>query len=215
VLAHRSENGRSVRVVEYRFDGSRLYFEGPSLYTHVDANGTNQLDYIAAMGQAMAGKPSVLLLGTAGGALATQLSRAGASVTAVDDCSAAFELARQWFHLPPDVECLHAEALAFLKSTERRWSAVAIDVFHGVEIPDAFFTSDIGALLVRVLEPDGLIVWNVADSSLSWTVHRLMKTLRLADLQPSAIPVLSGDVGNTLIICTARRTSGAADAPSD
>ncbi len=88
VLAHRSENGRSVRVVEYRFDGSRLYFEGPSLYTHVDANGTNQLDYIAAMGQAMAGKPSVLLLGTAGGALATQLSRAGASVTAVDDCSA-------------------------------------------------------------------------------------------------------------------------------
>ena len=42
-----------------------------------------------------------------------------------------FPPARRWFHLPADVECVHADALAFLRSTPRQWSAVAVDVFQG------------------------------------------------------------------------------------
>lgn len=201
MLSRHHEGGRSVRVAEYRFDGSRLYFDGPALYTHVDAQGGNLLAYISAMEQALAGAPTVLLLGTAGGALATQLSRAGVAVTAVDDWLTAFELARRWFHLPDDVECIHADALALLRETDRRWSAVAIDVFHGVEIPDDFLTTDVGQLLTRAVEPGGLIVWNVADTPGSWPARWIVKALRLQGLQPSMVSVIDGDVGNTLVVC--------------
>jgi hypothetical protein len=54
------------------------------------------------------------------------------------------------------------------RSTSRLWSAVAVDVFHGVEIPEAILTSDIAGLLGRAVEPGGLIVWNVADSPTSY-----------------------------------------------
>jgi spermidine synthase len=188
-------------VVEYKLDGSRLYFDGPALYTHVDAQGGNLLAYVSAMEQALAGAPTVLLLGTAGGALATQLSRAGATVTAVDDWLTAFELARRWFHLPDSVECIHADALALLRETDRQWSAVAIDVFQGVEIPDDFLTTDVGRLLARVVEPGGLIVWNVADSPGSWPARWIVKALRQQGLQPSMVSVIDGDVGNTLVVC--------------
>jgi hypothetical protein len=201
VLSRRLEGGRSVRVVEFISDGSRLYFEGPALYTHVDAQGGNLLTYISAMERALVGAPTVLLLGTAGGALATQLSRAGVAVTAVDDWHTAFELARRWFHLPDDVECIHADALALLRETDRKWSAVAIDVFHGVEIPDDFLTTDVGQLLTRVVEPGGLIVWNVADGPGSRPARWIVKALRQQGLQPSMISVIYPDVGNTLVVC--------------
>jgi hypothetical protein len=201
VLSLRHEAGRSVRVVEDGFDGSRLYFDGPALYTHVDAQGGNLLAYVSAMERALAGAPTVLMLGTAGGALATQLSRAGAAVTAVDDWLTAFELARRWFHLPDNVECIHADALALLRETDRRWSAVAIDVFHGVEIPDDFLTADVGRLLTRVVEPGGLIVWNVADGPRSRAATWIVKALRLQGLRPSIVSVIDVDVGNTLVVC--------------
>ena len=201
MLSRHQEGGRSVRVVEYKFNGSRLYFDGPVLYTHVDAQGGNLLAYISAMERALAGAPTVLLLGTAGGALATQLSRAGVAVTAVDNWLTAFELARRWFHLPDDVECIHADALALLRETDRQWSAVAIDIFHGVEIPDDFLTTDVGQLLTRVVEPGGLIVWNVADTPSSWPARWIVKALRLQGLQPSMVSVIDVDVGNTLVVC--------------
>ena len=201
VLSRRHEAGRTVRVVESKSDGSRLYFDGPALYTHVDAQGGNLLTYISAMAKVLDGAATVLLLGTAGGALATLLSRAGVAVTAVDDWLAAFELARRWFHLPGDVECIHSDALALLRETDRRWAAVAIDVFHGVEIPDQFLTTDVGHLLSKVVEPGGLIVWNVADSPGAWPTRWIVKALRLRGLQPSMISVLDCDVGNTLVVC--------------
>jgi len=211
VLVERDEDERRIRVVEQRHDGSRLYFDSGALYTHVDAEGNNLLEYITAMDRALRGADSVLMLGTAGGALATQLSRRGAAVTAVDNWPAAFEIARRWFHLPTEVECVHDDALAFLRMTPRQWSAVAIDVFHGVEIPDAFLTSDIGSLLASVVRPGGLIVWNVADSTSSWPARWIAKALRLAGLAPTLVSVMDCGVGNTLVVCRNTPNSASQD----
>ncbi len=194
-----------MRVVERLRDGSRLYYDGPVLYTHIDALGNNLLSYISAMADILAGVQTVLLLGAAGGALATQLSRGGAAVTAVDNWAPAFELARRWFHLPDDVECIHADAVAFLRGTDRRWQGVAIDVFDGVEIPASFLASEIGGLLSRVAEPGGLIVWNVADVADSPAARAIYEALRLGGLEPAAVPVIDTDVGNTLVVgCAAQ-----------
>jgi predicted membrane-bound spermidine synthase len=201
VLEVRDDDERRVRILEQRRDGSRLYYDGGALYTHVDAEGRNLLDYITAMERALKGAERVLLLGTAGGALATQLSRRGAAVTAVDNWPIAFEIARRWFHLPKDVECVHEDALSFLRTTTRQWSAVAVDVFRGMEIPDSILTSDIAALLSRVVEPGGLIVWNVADGPNSWPTRWISKALRREGLAPRSLSVLECDVGNTLVVC--------------
>jgi spermidine synthase len=201
LLVDRNDDERRIRVVEQRRDGSRLYFDSGALYTHVDADGKNLLEYITAMERVLRGAPDVLLLGTAGGALATQLSRRGVKVTAVDNWQPTFEIARRWFHLPDDVECVHADALAFLRSTPRQWSAIAVDVFQGAEIPDAFLMSDIGSLLARVARPGSLIVWNVADSPRSWPAQWIAKALRLRGLAPRVMSVMDGGIGNTLVIC--------------
>jgi spermidine synthase len=204
LLARRDDAVRSVRIVERRSDGSRLYYDGGALYTHVDTVGANLLEYITAMDRTLGGADDVLLLGTAGGALATLLSRRGVDVTAVDDWAMAFEIARRWFQLPDDVQCVHADALAFLRSTPRQWSAIAIDVFHGVEIPATVLTTEIGPLLIGALAPDGLIVWNVADHPNSHTVRWIVNALALQGLTPTRVSVMVGDVGNTLVV--GRRT---------
>ncbi len=144
----------------------------------------------------------VLMLGTAGGALATQISRRGGQITAVDDWDGAFAIARQWFGLPAEVECIHADAMAFLKSTARQlrtpWRSMS---FRGLEIPIAMLNEDIAALLASVLAPGGMIVWNVADEPLAWTTQRIAKALRRGGLDPRMVAVLDGDVGNTLVVC--------------
>lgn len=201
VLVNRDDDERRILVLEQRRDGSRLYFDGGALYTHVDAEGRNLLNYIDAMERTLKGADSVLLLGTAGGALATQLSRRGATVTAVDNWPMAFEIARRWFHLPEDVECVHADAMTFLRSTSEQWSAVAVDVFDGLEIPESMLSTDMAGLLSRAVRPDGLIVWNVADSPTSWATRWIAKALRLEGLAPTLLSVMEGGVGNTLVVC--------------
>jgi len=147
LLVRCGEGNRTVRVFESLRDGARLYYDGGILYTHIDREGGNLLEYVRAMDQALVDAGRVLALGTAGGALATQLIRRGATVTAVDNCAAAFDIARKWFHLPDQVECVHADALEYLKTTPRQWDAIAIDVYLGTEIPKSMLTDNIADIL--------------------------------------------------------------------
>jgi len=201
VLIEGEENGRRFRVLELNEDGSRLYYDDGVLYTHVDAAGDNLLDYVSAMEAALGEPASVLLLGTAGGALATLFSRRGARVTAVDNWQTSFDIAHRWFQLPMTVECVKADAMAFLHSTSEQWDAIAIDVYRGTEIPESMLTSDIGSLLAKALKPGGIIVWNVADSPASRPAQRVAVALRLSGLIPSIVPVIDDHVGNTLVVC--------------
>jgi spermidine synthase len=204
-LVHHNDEDRKIRVVERLSDGSRFYFESGALYTQVDAEGHNLLEYIAAMDRVLGVAGDVLLLGTAGGALATLLSRRGATVTAVDNMATAFEVARHWFHMPDEVECVLGDALDFLRTTPRQWDAIAVDVFHGAEIPKSMLTTEIGDLLAHALRPGGSIVWNVADSPESWPTQWIAKALKLAGLSPALMSVMDGGVGNTLVVCRNRR----------
>jgi hypothetical protein len=65
----------------------------------------------------------------------------------------AFDIARRWFHLPEDTECIHADAVAYLRSTSRRCDAFGVDVFRGPKIPAAILTGDIGNTLVVCRRP--------------------------------------------------------------
>lgn len=202
ILLHEFSDGEhSIRVTESRKDGARRYFDGPALYTEVDANGDNRLGYIAAMERQMTGAANLLLLGTAGGALATRFCRTGRSVTAVDNRASVFDIARNWFHMPAEVECVCADAVEFLHANTRRWDAIAVDIFQGTEIPDAMFAAEVGSALARAVSPGGVVVWNVADNQIALPVYVIRRIMHLAGFAPEVEPVLDKDVGNTLVVC--------------
>jgi spermidine synthase len=201
-LHRHTEPERDIRILQARSDGSRLYFDGAVLYTHVDSEGRNRLDYVTAMEEALVGARSVLILGTAGGALASQLCRQGIEVTTVDNVAACFDLARRWFGMPMEVGCVHADALSFLEKTVGRWDAIAVDVFKGAEIPWTMLGPTVSGLMVKALRPGGRIVWNVADDSRSLTAFRIAKILRAAGLAVKRVAVLDETAGNTLVIAT-------------
>lgn len=87
-------------------------------------------------------------------------------MTAVDDMAWAFVAARRWFHLPDQVECVHADARAYLGTTTRRWSGIALDVFRGVEIPHQFMTA---ALVARAMRQIGLVPQLIQAADDEWS----------------------------------------------
>lgn len=201
-LLLRYEDGeRRIRIAEILDDGSRIYFENGTLYTHVDARGNNLLSYVDEMASLLTGAGRVLLLGAAGGALATRLCREGACVTAVDNLALAFEVARRWFHMPEQVECVHADAFDFLRSTSRQWDAVAVDVFHGGDIPEALISQEVAERLVKATVPGGQIIWNVADGFWSAQARAIAGVLSGAGQSPQIRPAGHLIEGNSLVVC--------------
>jgi spermidine synthase len=211
VLTAGEAEGRSFRVVEKTGHGSRFYYEGGVLYTHVDRSGANVLGYSSAIAAELGEPASLLLLGTAGGALATHLSRRGARVTAVHNWQTAFDTARRWFGLPANVECVKADAVEFLRSTSAQWDAFAVDVYRGAEIPDSLLAADFGSLLAKAARPGGVIVWNIADGPGSPSFKWIWRTLRRSGMNLTMVSVLNADVGNALIVCRDETDRGPPD----
>lgn len=201
ILAKIEDADRRVLILEGRADGSRVYLDRGVLYTGIDAAGRNNLAYVTAMAEALPREGSVLVLGTAGGALPSLLHAAGLNVTAVDNWAGAFEIARRWFRMPPDITCVKADAVEFLQQSTARWSAIAVDVFNQMAIPSSLLTSTFGASLSRALSPDGSVVWNVAAGARQLETWRVLETLRGAGLAPRTRSLHGDDIlANTLVI---------------
>lgn len=201
ILAKIEDADRRVLVLERRADGSRVYLDRGVLYTGIDAAGRNNLAYVAAMAEALPREGSVLVLGTAGGALPSLLHAAGLDVTTVDNWAGAFEIARRWFQMPPDITCVEADAVQFLQQPTRRWSAIAVDVFNQMTIPSSLLTSTFGASLAHALAPGGVVVWNVAAGARQMETWRVLETLRGACLAPRTRSLHGDDIlANTLVI---------------
>jgi spermidine synthase len=97
----------TINIVQKRDSGVVTYMQGGCCQSEADQNGVSLAAYIHALYgllfQAKARK--ILLIGCGGGTLATMLSRACCKVTIVDVNPISFALARQYFDLPPTVEC--------------------------------------------------------------------------------------------------------------
>lgn len=128
-----------------------------------DADGISMASYIHALFGLLSQAKSrnVLVLGGAGGTLATLLVRARAAVTLVDIDPKAFELARNFFHLPASVTCHVADAQAFLQTGTQTFDAIVLDVFVGNHIPEHLQTQDFFAAAQKRLAPGGVMLANV------------------------------------------------------
>ncbi len=159
---HTSSVGE-VRLVRNARTGTLLYAQKGGNQTAVDGNGVSLDSYIHALyGLTLQAKPkSVLMIGCAGGTLATMLARAGVRMTVIDIDKTSFTLARKYFGLPKSVKCRVADGLVFLQKSRATFDAIILDAFIGERIPPQFTGESFSTAARKRLKPSGQLLINV------------------------------------------------------
>lgn len=115
-------------VIEEKATGARRYYEGGSFQSHAWRSGESCFTYVHLMKALLQPARDVLVLGCAGGTLATMLHRQGKSVTVIDRNPLSFTLAREYFWMPSDVRCIAADFKDFITYNRDCFDAIAVDV---------------------------------------------------------------------------------------
>ena len=136
-----------------------------------------------------------LLLGLGGGTIARLLiARFGPMpIVGVDDEPAVVAAARIAFGpLPPELQIVIADALAFVHGCAGRFDYVAVDLFHGDQIPRGVFGQPFLRAARAALTPGGLAVFNLFQDMR--TAHRLERLGRVLRVERQL------RVGNNLLV---------------
>lgn len=150
-------------TVRARKNGTRSYEQKGGNQSTVDADGVSLDIYIHALYGLALQRPGrkVLIIGCAGGTLATMLARAGRDVTAVDIDATAFKLAKQYFGLPKDVVCKVGDGLRVMQRSRAKFDVVIVDAFIGEAIPKQFTGDAFYDAARRCVKSRGLMLVNV------------------------------------------------------
>lgn len=162
LIEERSGEFGDVKILRGRTDGSHAYATGGWYHSHADRNGISLASYVHALyglvEQAKAQR--ILVLGCAGGTLATMFARAGRHVTAVDIDPGCFDLARKFFGLPLAVECHIGDGRAFLETYATSFDAIIVDAYHRHAVPSHLCSAEFFALARTRLAAGGVILLN-------------------------------------------------------
>ena len=127
----------TITVFKKKSTSAITYEQGGCCQSEADSSGISLASYIHAIfGLILQTKArKILMIGCAGGTLATMLAKADRKVTIVDVNPASFILAKRYFALPDNVECRIADGKSFLYSDTNLYDAIVLDAFHGDHIP--------------------------------------------------------------------------------
>jgi hypothetical protein len=89
------------------------------------------------------------------------LHGADVKVAIVDIDSWSFRLARQYFGLPPTVDCHAVDGAAFLRASAHRYDAIVLDAYDDNLIPPQFATPEFLDLAKQRLAPLGIFITNL------------------------------------------------------
>jgi predicted O-methyltransferase YrrM len=155
--------GPPINIEEEMRTGAIAYWQGDYYQSRADRNGVSLLDYIHALYGLIAQRPpkTVLMIGCAGGSLATMLTQDGAAVTAVDVNPQAFAIARRYFGLPDTVECRVTDGLDYLISTRRMFDAIVLDAFHGGRMDEDLISEVFFSRAAKRLHKGGALFANI------------------------------------------------------
>jgi spermidine synthase len=154
---------RPIAIEQNNASGEVSYWQGRDHQSHADRDGVSLAAYVHAIHGFLrqAGARKVLMIGAAGGTLATMLRRAGVDVTMVDINPRAFRIARDYFHLPDDVACHVADGVAFLRRHREMYDAIVLDAFDDDKIPPPFWSKAFFALAKKRLKRGGVFAVNI------------------------------------------------------
>ncbi len=149
-------------TIRAKKDGTRGYHQKGGNQSTVDAHGVSLDIYIHALhGLARQRGKKVLMIGCAGGTLATMLAREERDVTLVDIDRAAFKIAKQYFWLPKTIGTHVSDGLRFMQKVTGKFDVVIVDAFIGETIPDHFTGEAFYKAAKRCVARGGLALVNV------------------------------------------------------
>jgi predicted O-methyltransferase YrrM len=159
----KSRFGPPINIEHEMRTGAIAYWQGEYYQSRADKGGVSLLDYIHALFGLLVQKSpkSVLMIGCAGGSLATMLTRQGASVTTVDVNPQSFAIARAYFQMPDSVECRVADGLEYLGTTRRMFDAIVLDAFHGGQMDQELLSDLFFARARKRLRKGGALFANI------------------------------------------------------
>jgi len=219
--------GEPIRVFENTGDGARLYVEGDVVQSHALPGGESLVPYVRAMRDLLrlAGARRVALLGGAGGTLATMLARHGAACVVVDVNPAAFAVGRAYFWLPPAVECVAADAGAWLAAggadaapfDAPLFDAIVLDAYGpDGRVPAHLAGADFFRLARRRLAPGGLVVANAyAEDAEDRLPDGMAAAMAAAGLPAVILDGGEGEEGNNILVVGGRFFAGWLPLPRD
>ena len=169
-------------IVQDNRTGKVSYWQKDYHQSASDAHGVSTADYIHAMYFFLRQSKcrDVLMIGCGGGTLATMLHSKGVKITMVDIHKLSFDIARDYFNLPPDIPCHVADGIAYLKNHRQRHDAIVLDAFGEGGMPAKFMQPAFFRLAKSRLKPrNPLFLMNVivADDD-DPTPDDLVRTLR-------------------------------------
>jgi spermidine synthase len=145
-------------------DDAVIYSIKNSIQSMATSTGVSLCGYIHAIEMMVKDRSRVLIIGGAGGSLATMLSQRGCAVTVVDDDPAAYGFARTYFGLPVTVTWIEQEGAHFLKSNRQDFDVVVLDACDQNGLISSMQTDCSAKEALRATNRDGIAIVNcVAD----------------------------------------------------
>ena len=154
----------NIKIMRSREDGSCTYYQEECFHSQINTDGVSTCGYVHVMYSIIkqSNAENVLMIGGAGGTLATMLYRSGCQVTAVDINPHAFTLAKKYFQMPDEVECVVGDGWAYLLNQHQRFDAIALDAFDADgTVPGHFKSQTFFEMARKALRPRGVITMNM------------------------------------------------------
>jgi spermidine synthase len=206
-----------LRTVKQTDDGrfERMYFQDGLTQNTADSLGRSSSFYTYGLESlARAYRPGMrtaLALGLGAGMVPMALAKSGVQVDVVDIDPVAPRIAQRYFAFDPALAHPHeADARTFLRTCDRNYDVVVVDLFHGDGTPDYLVTREFFADLRKCLAPGGVAVFNTfADVSRPQAYAHFLVTLRselphIALYRPRGLGVLV----NSFVVASAEPLSG-------
>ena len=157
-----------IRVMRSKQDGGMAYYQNGCFHSQANRHGISVCAYVHVTQEIIrhARARNVLMIGCAGGTLATMLRRLHCKVTVVDINPMAFAIARRYFRLPAEVRCVRRDGIAYLRAAQQRYDAVVVDVFGSHNnVPRPFTTAPFFRSVTDILPPSGVMIMNVITAN--------------------------------------------------
>lgn len=154
----------NIKIMRSRSDGRYSYYQDACFHSQATAEGVSTCGYVHVMHSIIrqSSAHDVLMIGCAGGTLATMLHWMGYRVTVVDINPHAFTLARKYFRMPDEVACVVEDGEAYLLKQRQRFDAIALDAFNAdATIPESFTSGEFFEMVRKALRPSGVVAMNV------------------------------------------------------
>ena len=154
----------TIRIFRDAGDGSLAYYQNGCFHSQATKDGTSLCAYVHIIADLIhqTHAHNILIIGCAGGTLATMLRRMHCKVTVVDIDPMAFVIARRFFRLPDSVRCVRRDGINYLRTTRKTYDAVVVDVFDSHNtVPRLFKNPAFFPKVAAVLSPTGIMAMNL------------------------------------------------------